>query len=104
MNQDNHTKQSVPELSVSPSSGNPPSGASNQPPKKGRRRPFNINIGMVVFFIIFLYMVINIIIYMSKDQIAVVEIQNGSIVDNGYYTGIILRSEKSCRCPVLRIY
>lgn len=94
MNQDNHTKQSVPELSVSPSSGNPPSGASNQPPKKGRHRPFNINIGMVVFFIIFLYMVINIIIYMSKDQIAVVEIQNGSIVDNGYYTGIILRSEK----------
>lgn len=71
-----------------------PSSDLNRPEKKVRHRHININIGMIVFFIIFLYLVINIIIYMGKEQIAVVEVQNGSIVDNGYYTGIILRSEE----------
>lgn len=59
---------------------------------KGKK--FNINIGMIVFFIILIYMIINIVIYISKDSYSVVEVQKGKIVDNGYYTGIILRSEE----------
>ncbi len=94
MSQENHTRQSVPEPSGSKNNGNLSAGPSNEAGKKVRRRPININIATVVFFVIFIYMVINIIIYIGKDQIAVVEIQSGSIVDNGYYTGIILRSEE----------
>ena len=59
----------------------------------GRRRP-SVNIGMVIFLIILIYLIINVFIALGKDPVAVVEVQNGSIVDNGYYTGIILRSEE----------
>ena len=61
--------------------------------KKERRRHLNINIGMIIFLIIAVYIVISVVIYIGKEKISVVEVQKGKIVDNGYYTGIILRSE-----------
>lgn len=68
--------------------------APKSKPQKKERRRININIGMIIFIIIFVYMGINIILYFQKDHISVVEVQKGSIVDNGYYTGIILREEE----------
>ena len=51
-------------------------------------------------------MVISIIIYIGKDHYSVVEVQRGKIVDNGYYTGIILRNEElvTAKIPVLLIF
>lgn len=66
----------------------------NRLPGGAKRRRLNMNIGMIVFFIILIYMVISIIIYIGKDHYSVVEVQRGKIVDNGYYTGIILRNEE----------
>ena len=60
---------------------------------KGKKHS-NINIGMIIFLIILIYIVICVFIYLGKEKISVVEVQHGKIVDNGYYTGIILRSEQ----------
>ena len=70
--------------------------AAQDSPQNGqkRRRRLNINIGTVVFLIILIYMVISVILYIGRDPYSVVEVQRGSIVDNGYFTGIILRSEE----------
>ena len=72
----------------------PQTTQDQRPAARGRRRRMNVNIGMIVFFIILIYMVISVIIYIGKDHYSVVEVQKGRIVDNGYYTGIILRSEE----------
>ena len=54
----------------------------------------SFNIGIIIFLIIFIYIIINIIIHLGKDSYSVVEVQKGKIVDNGHYTGIILRNEE----------
>ncbi len=64
-----------------------------EPEVKKERRHLNINIGMIIFLIILVYIVISVVIYIGKEKISVVEVQKGKIVDNGYYTGIILRDE-----------
>ena len=77
-----------------PSKDSRPSQSQTTETAAVRRRRPSVNIGMVIFFIILVYLIINVIIALCKDSVSVVEVQNGSIVDNGYYTGIILRSEE----------
>ena len=77
-----------------PSKDSRPSQSQTTETAAVRRRRPSVNIGMIIFFIILVYLIINVIIALCKDSVSVVEVQNGSIVDNGYYTGIILRSEE----------
>lgn len=56
-------------------------------------RPFRINIGLVVFFIIFIYMVVISIHYFMKDSISIYEVTEKNISDDNTYKGIILRDE-----------
>lgn len=72
----------------------PENKTNMEPEGKKERRHLSINIGMIVFFIILIYIVISVVINIGKENISVVEVQKGKIVDNGYYTGIILRSEE----------
>lgn len=58
------------------------------------RRPLNINIGMIIFAIIFLYMVFSVYTYLKKDKIQFYEVVEGTIVNDREYTGIVLREEK----------
>ncbi len=58
------------------------------------RRPLNINIGMMIFFIIFLYMMFSVFTYLKRDKIQFYEVAEGSIVNNRLYTGLILREEQ----------
>lgn len=58
------------------------------------RRPLKINIGMIVFGIILLYLIFNMFFYLTKKHISVYEVQQGTIVTNHTYRGLIVRSEE----------
>ena len=55
------------------------------------RRPPNINIGMLIFAVIFVYMVFSVYTYIRRDKIQPYEVTEGSIVNDRQYTGLILR-------------
>ena len=54
----------------------------------------HLNIGIIIFLIIFIYMVYNIFVYFTTKQIAVYEVSQGTITQNHTFTGVILRDEK----------
>lgn len=58
------------------------------------RRPINLNIGMVVFAVILVYVVICVIMYFRTDHIVRYSVQEGSLTSNSIYRGIALRQEK----------
>lgn len=58
------------------------------------RHPLNINVGMIIFAIIFVYMASSVYTYMKKDKIQFYEVVEGNIVNDHRYTGIILRDEQ----------
>ena len=57
------------------------------------RKPLNLNIGMLIFAAIFIYMVFSVYTYVTKEKVQFYEVADGSIVDDKSYTGIILRHE-----------
>lgn len=68
-------------------------------PKKNKkiiryRRPLNINVGMIIFALIFVYMVFSVVTYARRDKVQFYEVQEGGIVNSNDYTGIILRQEE----------
>lgn len=60
------------------------------------RRPLNLNIGVVFFCIIFIYIVFNVYTYFTTEHISVYEVSQGTIAENNNYHGFIIRSEKVC--------
>ena len=60
------------------------------------RKPLNINIGVVVFIIIFIYLVFNAFTYLTEVHISPYEVEQGTIAVNNVYNGLALRSEKVC--------
>lgn len=68
------------------------------PKKKNRkiikyRKPLHLNIGMIIFFLIFIYLVFNVYTYSKRGNIQFYEVQSGNIVNSTDYTGLILRHE-----------
>lgn len=57
------------------------------------RKPLNINIGMIMFALIFMYMAFYVYTYMQRDKIEFYEVVEGSIVNDQRHTGLILRTE-----------
>lgn len=57
------------------------------------RNTGNFNIGVVVFFIIIIYVLFNIFSYFTKSHIAEYQVQQGTIASNNIYQGIIVRDE-----------
>ncbi len=53
-----------------------------------------VNIGVIVFLIILIYMLYNIYQYFTTQQTAIYEVTQGTITQNNTYTGVILREEK----------
>ncbi len=58
------------------------------------RRPLNLNIGMLIFATIFIYVVICIIMYFQAQHIVGYSVKEGSLTSNTIYKGIALRSEE----------
>ncbi len=57
------------------------------------RRPLQLNIGMVIFALIFLYMAFYVYQYITRNKVQPYEVVEGSIVSDRSFTGLILRSE-----------
>lgn len=57
------------------------------------RKPLNINLGLIIFGFIFIYIIASVIIYLKTDQITPYEVKSGSLAVNNTYSGLILREE-----------
>lgn len=57
------------------------------------RRPLNINIGVIIFAVMFIYIVICVIMFFTKDHVNRYEVRSGSLSVSNVYDGIILREE-----------
>ena len=57
------------------------------------KKPFNLNIGVVVFVIIFIYILFNIFSYFTKTHISVYEVEQGTIAENNTYNALAIRNE-----------
>ncbi|MFI3176935.1 MAG: HlyD family efflux transporter periplasmic adaptor subunit [Eubacteriales bacterium] len=57
------------------------------------RKPAKINIGLAIFFIIFVYILICIWIYLTTPQIVAHEVNIGTLTSSTRYTGFIVREE-----------
>ena len=55
---------------------------------------FQLNIGFIVFAIIFVYLTITIIVNMLKETVSVCRVEQGQIVSSASFTGICLRDEE----------
>ncbi len=58
------------------------------------RKVLNLNIGMMVFLVILVYVVICVVMYFRTDHIVRYSVQEGSLTSNSVYTGIALRQEE----------
>ena len=58
------------------------------------RKPLNVNIGMIIFALIFVYMSFSVYTYLKKEKIQFYEVVEGGIVNDQEYTGLILRDEE----------
>lgn len=57
------------------------------------RRPLNLNIGMLIFAAIFVYVIICVIMYFKAEHIVGYSVKEGSLSSNSIYKGIALRKE-----------
>lgn len=58
------------------------------------RKPFNINIGLVIFVVIFVYLIVEIVLSINKITPSVYCVEHSYIDNNFYVTGIAIREEK----------
>lgn len=56
-------------------------------------KPLNINIGMIIFGVMFIYIIICIIMYTRTEHLNGYEVKMGSLTVNNVYRGIALREE-----------
>lgn len=57
----------------------------------GRTR---INIGLIVFIVIFIYIISNLVAYLTREHISIFEVEAGEIVDEDVFSGVVLRNEE----------
>ncbi len=62
------------------------------------RRPLNLNIGMLIFAAMFIYIAILVVTYLRTDHIVGYNVQEGSLTSNSIYKGIALRREEIVPC------
>ncbi len=55
---------------------------------------FEINIGFIVFFIIFVYLTITVIVNLMKETVSVCRVEEGRIVNSASFTGVCIRDEE----------
>ena len=53
-----------------------------------------LNIGVILFGVIFIYLIITILTYVTGRRVSVYEVREGSILKDTAYTGIVLRQEE----------
>ena len=75
-----------------------PSPNSRPHPQSARvteyRKPVNINIGMIIFMVILIYVMYSIFRYATAKHVVGYEVRTGSISANRVYQGLALREEE----------
>lgn len=57
------------------------------------RKKWNINIGLIIFGVIFIYLVVTVLLYLTGKHISAYEVREGSILKDTAYTGFVVREE-----------
>lgn len=57
------------------------------------RRPLNINLGVIIFVIIFIYIGVQVYFFLGSEKLSVYEVTENKISDDNTYLGLILRDE-----------
>lgn len=60
---------------------------------KKYRKPLNLNIGMIIFGVIFVYVIVCVVMYFQTSYIVRYEVQEGSLATNNIYHGVVIRDE-----------
>ncbi len=63
------------------------------------RKPININLGVIFFGVIFIYISICVIMYLTSDRVAGYQVKTGSLFVDNVYTGLAVREEKIVSSP-----
>lgn len=63
------------------------------------KKPINLNIGMIFFAVILLYVIICVFMYFNKKQIYGYEVKSGSLSETNVYEAIALREETVVTSP-----
>ena len=63
---------------------------------QANKRSSNINIGIIVFAIIFIQILVSVVSYFNTKHIIPYEVKKGSLSSNNIYQGIALRDETIC--------
>lgn len=58
------------------------------------RKKWNINIGIIIFGVIFIYLVVTILTYVTAKHVSTYEVREGTILKDTAYTGIVIRKEQ----------
>ncbi len=58
------------------------------------RKPLNLNLGIIIFTMMFIYIIVCIFSYFTKSHITAYEVRIGSLARNNIYEGIIIRKEE----------
>ena len=61
---------------------------------QGHKKKWEMNIGILIFLIILIYLIITVLMYTTSKQISAYEVRKGSIVKDNSYTGFIIREEQ----------
>ena len=81
-------------VNIDGSERNRGNGKSPRKPKKSIFSKISPEfLALVIFLIIFIYVVINFIVFYNKDKVAIYEVQSDNISTNTRYVGIALRTE-----------
>ena len=57
------------------------------------KKPLNINLGMIFFGVIFVYLLVCVFLYFTSKHVAGYQVKTGSLFVNNVYTGLALRDE-----------
>lgn len=57
-----------------------------------RKKP-NFNIGLIIFGVVFIYLIVTVLLYLTGHHISAYEVREGSILKDRAYTGFIVRNE-----------
>ena len=60
---------------------------------KKYKKPLNLNIGMIIFGVVFIYVIVCVILYFQTGHIQRYEVREGSLATNNLYRGVIIREE-----------
>lgn len=58
------------------------------------KKKWQFNIGLLIFGIIFIYLVVTVLMYMTRTHVTAYEVREGSIVKDTAYTGLAVRQEE----------